>query len=187
MADIARVVPDVQEWLDLKMVSGRYAFSFVLELAAVEVFRHRNTHKIFDAITTLERSGQQKGLTKKEMPFRNPILKGLWHKHYFDPSFMPRNLLEELKRDTLFTDEISKFHGKKIEEITGEIVRLAVLEPYKRRAQSNRLTGESIIYEKELKRNYYLTLSDHLAETDYLRRVRVDAYRELDTQLDVRS
>ncbi len=121
------------------------------------------------------------------MPFRNPILKGLWHKHYFDPSFMPRNLLEELKRDTLFTDEISKFHGKKVEEITGEVVRLAVLEPYKRRAQSNRLTGEWIIYEKEVERNYYLTLSDHLAETDCLRRVRVDAYRELDAQLEVRS
>jgi hypothetical protein len=185
--DVARLkeaVADVRCWLDIKLRTGRYSFGFVLELAQHVMSRTYNVHTIYDEIGMLEGSDNRPSMTKPAAPFtRNGPMKGLWHKHHSQPRFIATNLRLEMARPGAVQEALSPFIGRYVDEVAGEIAHAMVIGTYERRARDHRMTGEWIIFERELSGNYYLTLGTHEGETDEDRRARVEAYRSVDLEL----
>jgi hypothetical protein len=172
---------EIREWLDLKLRSGRYAHGFLAELAAGAVNRTLHVHAIYDEIGKLEGSDPRPSLTKKPRKMRPP-LDGVWHKHYFDPGSIPRNLIDESERmvkDGRWEAMLAPHYGKYVHEFIGEIMHSMVVEPYERRARDRRITGEFIVYERrDDGSNYYLTLGKH-GEWSAIR-AKIDAYKKFD-------
>ena len=111
-----------------------------------------------------------------------PPLRGLWHKHYFQASFIPRNLLDEtiqMERDGRWKALFEPHYGKYVHEFIDQLSYQMVVEAYERRVQDRRMTGEFIVYERLADgSNYYLTLGRH-GEWDAIRN-RVDEYKRFD-------
>lgn len=154
---------ELDEWLSLKMVSGKYSAGLVDELAAHYVNRTLHVHMVLDEIAALEGSrGAKPSSTKPEAQFRGRILRGLWHKHFMQPSYIGRNLQNH------WTDQ-------RLEQVTRDVPahqlpHHLVLRGYTERAGngapdgSPALTGEWIVYAKHQGRHYYLTLGKHSDE-----------------------
>ena len=115
-----------------------------------------------------------------------PPLRGLWHKHYFQPSFMPRNLIDEtaqMDKDGRWEAMFAPHYGKYVHEFIDQISHEMVMGAYERRARDHRITGEFIVYERQADgSNYYLTLGKH-GEWDDIR-ARVDEYKRFDVGSD---
>ncbi len=171
----------IRSWLNLKRRSGRYAHGFLVELAVNSVNRQLHIFAIYDEIGKLEGTDLVPSRTKKPRQMHAP-LRELWHKHYFQPSFMPRNLLDETERmvkdgrwEKLFAPHCGKYMNEFMDPIDQELVHGS----FARRSRDQRLTGEFIVYERQADgSNYYLTLGKH-GEWDAIR-VRVDEYKKFD-------
>lgn len=113
---------------------------------------------------------------------RTPLA-GLWHKHYFQPSFMPRSLIDEteqMAKDGRWEAMFAPHYGKYVHEFIDQISHEAVIGAFQRRAQDRRITGEFIVYECQPDgSNYYLTLGRH-GEWDAIR-AGVDDFKAFDT------
>lgn len=151
---------ELEEWLSLQMVSGKYSAGLVDELTTHYVNRTLHVHMVLDEIAALEgRPGAKPSNTKSEALFQRRILKGLWHKHFMQPGYIGQNLqnhwtderLEQLLRDVP----------------TSRIPYDLVLRGYTERAGNGApdappaLTGEWIVFAKHDDLNYYLTLGVH--------------------------
>lgn len=121
--------------------------------------------------------------TKTEEQFRKKPLHPLWHKHYFLPKHVPRNvgvrwnLFEGGNRDlkTMVNDFAEKF-GDDREVWPSHLTHRLVVDGFEERAHRG-LTGDWIIFGKHDEKNYYLDLAVHEeAEEDradeLLRRIR---------------
>jgi hypothetical protein len=88
----------IKEYLDLSDPQGFFSEVFINQLEKGSQF----TLDIFCIFETIkELSGEMpicRGRTKEAKPFRRPPLIGLWHKHFFQASFMPENLLLEFSK-----------------------------------------------------------------------------------------
>ncbi len=115
-----------------------------------------------------------------------PPLRGLWHKHYFQPSFILRNLINEtncMDKDGRWEALFAPRYGKYVQEFIDPILHEMVIGNYERRARDQRITGEFIVYERQSDgSNYYLTLGRH-GEWDAIR-ARVDGYKKFDAGAD---
>ncbi len=148
--------------------------------------RFFNVHAVLDEISYLE--GRRRTTSTKPQAELSGSLKGFWHKHFFDPQFMLRNLLEELKNDdnsgrlwyrdfvpsleamtgkpwvgTEFNDEVAKLLAHKM-IIGAHKQRAGVLK----RSSASRMTGEWIVYTYDGSRRIYLTLALHAEPQDSL-------------------
>lgn len=162
----------VRSHLDLKMGTGRYSAGLVRELVWMIENRAGNVFAVFDEIGGLEGiTNARPTHTKPAAPFTRKRLSGLWHKHYHQAAFIPKNVqnhwspgqLKELAESVLNDTAIP--HEKKAGYLSHEFV----IGGYRDRSQSGKLTGEWIVYARQNSVNYYLTLGRH-GEDDGIRK-----------------
>lgn len=176
---------EMQDWLKAKLTTGVCAEHLVCELAghwcrmpqmfgAVPLLI--DCHAVLDQIGSLEKIPRNRAArTKPATEFPTGPLKGLWHKHWFQASFIPTNLLLENEKngDALLYRALAKRYGRKgwqgkaVGDAAGAIAHAAVFDALDWRAgsqsktSSSRLTGEWIVFAKCAGRNIYLTLASH--------------------------
>jgi len=167
---------EVIGWLDISMRTGRYSTMLVAQLVEGMRTRTLHVHCIYDAIRELEFGPEVR--TKFAEPLSRPLLKGFWHKHYFQPKFLLQNIrlgankLEDEDTEKIFpTDRVPP--GKRVGYLVQKYLFAALdrrLNPKKKRAdreklklekQKPTLTGEWIIFAKTPTGNCYLTLGVH--------------------------
>jgi hypothetical protein len=119
---------EIRSWLNLKRRNGRYAHAFLAELAVNSANRLLHIHAIYDEIGKLEGTDTVPSMTKKPRQMLPP-LRGLWHKHYSQPSFMPRNMIDETERmdkdgrwEAMFAPHYGKYVHEFIDQISHEMV-----------------------------------------------------------------
>ncbi len=172
---------EVRLWLDLKRRIGRYAHGFLAKLAVNSANHLLHLHAVYDEIGKLEGTDITPSMTKKPRQMRSQR-HGLWHKHYFQPSFMPRNLIDETEqmyKDGRWEAIFAPHYGKYIYEFIDQVSHEMVIGAYQRRVRDRRITGAFIVYERQADgSNYYLTLGKH-GEWDAIR-ARVDEYKKFD-------
>lgn len=94
--------------------------------------------------------------------FRRPPLKGLLHAHFVQPSYIPKNLANELRMsDGLDALVGAMKQGTIPEEKLSLAMHAATMTNFEKRAARNALTGEWIVYAKRKGRRYYLSLAAH--------------------------
>jgi hypothetical protein len=130
---------------------------------------------VIDEIAHLE-NGNSPTKTQQAAPL-NGILSGFWHKHFFEPRFIARNLREETEkhfdifwyRDFLrakATHPILNASGN-VGQLSGLITHAVGLGAFRHRAglaskqAKPRLTGEWIVFARNNSRNIYLTIATH--------------------------
>jgi hypothetical protein len=184
-AEIEAAAEDVREWLKLKMTSGSCSTGLVYPLAAhycriPQMFGPRllliDVHAVFDQVGELENAPRTRMVsTKPAEPFTAGPLKGLWHKHWFQASFLVPNVLNETKKhgEMLIWKTLNAEFGRDLwigevitEKLAGKLAQAMVNGALSHRSGSaarkpSRLTGEWIIFAKANGRNIYLTLAGH--------------------------
>ncbi len=172
---------EVKDWLNLKRRCGRYSHGFLIELTINSFDRLFHIHAVYDEIGKLEGSDITPSMTKTPRQMRKP-LRGFWHKHYFQASFMVKNLKDEsekMQRDGRWENMFAPHYGKHLYEFIDQVSHEMVDQAYERRARDRRITGEFIVYEPQADgSNYYLTMGKH-GEWDAIR-TRVDDYKRFD-------
>lgn len=138
------------------------------QLASASKYRLINTFSVTDVIQGLEKVGRVR-FTKKESQFKHPPLKGLWKAHYFDASFILKNISIEwikLERknskpikqlDTMINNR-SNFTPKSFAAHSADNI---VIKGYNNRVNKKKITGEWLIYGKHKEKNYYLCIAQH--------------------------
>lgn len=146
-------IKEIEEWLALKLVTGKCSRELVCDLARHMQERTLHVHMILDEIGGLEGApGSKPSLTKPATRFRHKPLKGLWHKHFMQPSYICKNL------DNHWTPErLGKLAGEPQTTWTYRIF----MDGYRDRSRNRALTGEWIVFAKKEGANYYLTLGRH--------------------------
>ena len=174
----------VQGWLGVKRDKGVFSHGFIVDLCCANLNPNTSLHAIYDEIGSLEGTDPRPSLTKKPGRMRD-ALRGLWHKHYFQPNFLVRNLMNETDRmvkDGRWEKMFAPHYGKFVEEFIGEVSHQMIIGAYEARCRNQQMTGEFIVYEKrDDGSNYYLTLGVH-GEWDAIRG-RVDMYRGFDVEV----
>jgi hypothetical protein len=150
--------------LDLAMVTGRYSAGLASELDAVVEKRSANIFRIIDEIRALEGAKPNRpSNTKPATEFHRPMLKGLFHKHHTQASFMLRNIQNHWtrrRRSQLAKDVLSE-PSLSVADLARRLSDKIVREGYLTRSQSRELTGEWIVFAKQEDVAYYLTLASH--------------------------
>ncbi len=147
-----------------EIIPGRYSSLFVFNLMNLERVFHIDTTPVIREIMHLEDQGP--GLQMKPATeFRGEHLKGLWHQHFFvvHPSAMAHNIQNHLGKNGL-----AKLVAKHLpmgevitESALSALSNAIVSESLEERADSEKLTGEWIIFAKENDKNYYLSIETH--------------------------
>jgi hypothetical protein len=150
----------MDEWLEIKLASGRSSELLRRQLAVHAARRCYDVHSILDEIARLEGLQSRAAPTKPATPYtKNPLLKGLWHKHHFQPRFLLYNLKLETKRKSLpFPESVEEFNQNPNWE---RLVYKLVFGALESRTRREGLTGEWIVYAPLNGINYYLTLANH--------------------------
>ena len=146
------------------MVTGRYSSLLVGQLMRCVEDGLANIFPILDEIGGLEGARLTRTTrTKEPTQFTKTILDGLWHKHYVQARFIPRNVQNHWRSNN-FENRIAAVIGDptirddlKISAITQAFVQ----DGYAERAAAQRLTGEWIVYASQQGVNHYLTLGNH--------------------------
>lgn len=136
-----------------------------------------HAHKVIEEIHNLELNKNSR--TVEATQFKHLPLRGLWKKHFFQSSFIPKiisnvwkfgskrskkldSLIKELRKITTDPEKLSKLIAQKV-----------VPETFNNRESLGILTGEWVVYAKVNDINYYLTVATH-DETDLEIRKRID-------------
>jgi len=148
------------------VAEGRYAWLFALEVMMTEKQYGIDSFQIVAEIKAME-EGKTGFHTKAPSLLTRERLRGLWHKHYFAPRFLPQNILSELPKKKMLRLAEEVFDWRKWDVVTEEMVnefshRVAI-ESFEERGGDKRLTGEWIVFAKHNGKNYYLCLSTHTA------------------------
>lgn len=160
--DYDEVVSYIRDWLNLRALPGHYSRVLAEQLVVTHVGRTISTFAVLDEIGKLQGTWQGTSLGRPEQFKHKPLL-GLWKQHYFQASFMFRNLGNEAKSPA------SKQAFEKIADAlnsgsdVGEGIHELVMGGYARRAANAALIGEWIVYAKDgAGQNFFLTLAKHL-------------------------
>jgi hypothetical protein len=182
---------EVKGWLRLKGPKARFSAELIDQLTwagmrCEELYGKQkifiDMHSIFDAIEDVE-SGTSRCGTKRHARFRpeGAIIDGLWHKHWFQTSFMVQNLCLQGDKD------LDYFIYKRLEEMTVHKLKdgipadiwqkalpyLMVTEAFERRSFRKNdgygaLTGEWIIFSKDKNDiRTYLCLATHDEKSNF--------------------
>jgi hypothetical protein len=117
--------------------------------------------KIVAEVRFLDGYGRPTG-TKDAMPFDDPPLAGLWHKHYLADNAVARNVQiglggPSLKRIPKIARPFMPLTAKNIPDLARALINNVYIE----RQQHGKLTGEWIVFAKHEGQNYYLCLGNH--------------------------
>lgn len=183
-AEIEEATRTSREWLELKTTTGACSAGLVRQLAEANCRiphffgKHMllvHFHAVLDQIGELERAPLNRATaTKAPAPLTGPLT-GLWHKHWFQAAFLPKNLLEETQKygDMLIYKHLNTKFGRDqwidrpiTQDVVGSLVHATVFGAISHRSGSagrkeSRLTGEWIVFAKAGRRNIYLTLAGH--------------------------
>jgi hypothetical protein len=181
MARLKDVIADVRGWLAVKLTTGRCSFGLIMELAYHTIHRLYHVHAIYDEIGKLEGTDDRPSLTKPAAPFDREILRGLWHKHHFQPRFLAANLRLEILRPDKINSILEPYFGRYLDEVANEVIHAITFDAYEQRARDGRMTGEWIIFEKSERGNYYWTLGRHGDDENI--KIRVETYRLVEREL----
>lgn len=163
---------DISEILEFKkyITNGqpyyeRISFSLAHRLS---VFKEKSLgiFEILDEINYLE--GIKSHSRKKEATqFKRPPLDIFWHKHFFSPRHIIKNIAVRWGLDangnrdlTTLINRVLQENGDNSEGWINELTDAMVLGGMQERAQRG-FTGDWIIYAKYENKNYYLDLSVH--------------------------
>lgn len=142
----------------------RFAWLLVLDLLIWNEFNGHEPFQVAGQIDALEHPEKSSG-TKPATQFRNPPLRGLWHKHFFDAHYTINNLRNHWARDRLkqLIEEVCDPNKSTIitQAMVNELVHRLVHGAIDDRQSTGRLTGEWIIFAKYNNQNYYLCLARH--------------------------
>ena len=148
----------MDEWLGIKLATGRCSQLLRRQLAVHAARRCYDVHNILDEIARLEGLQSRAAPTKPAEPYnRNPLFKGLWHKHHFQPRFLFANLKLETKRIP-FPESTEEFNQNPDWK---RLVYKLVFGAFENRTRRAALTGEWIVFAPLNGINYYLTLANH--------------------------
>jgi hypothetical protein len=175
---------ELDEELGARIPSAKLSTSLRIQLAWLRsgnacVFGSKaysfDQRKVIDELAHLEDSGCP--MATKPAEQLTGMLKGFWHKHFFEARFMVKNLAEETKKnfDTLWYRDFLKAQQadpalkdeSDVGRLTGLIAQTLVHGAILNRGGSlgrkttSRLTGEWIVYVKHKGQNVYLTLAVH--------------------------
>ena len=154
----------------------RMSQCLALRLQYLSSRRLINKFSVLDEIALLEKIPTSRSTgTKASEKFRGTILGRFWHKHYFDASHLPQNLLNKwfgdyaekkglLKtklHEVLMVDEDDTDIQRYWMAMANRISHALVYEGFKARKNRGALTGEWLIYYEHAGLNYYLDLADH--------------------------
>lgn len=184
--EIENAVRELREWAALKSTTGQFSTYLLYQLAGhwcrmPQPFGAHHllvdVHEVLNQIGLMERAPlSQAAPTKKAEQFTNGPLVGLWHKHWFQASFIPRNLLEENEKygvQLLYRALNARFgkdgwEGKTVDkEVIWLLTSATVDGALENRAgrlcpgKRSRLTGEWIVFAQCKARRIYLTLAGH--------------------------
>ena len=183
------LLTEAQGILEVNLRTGVYSQTFLEELAICGRYRIVDVYSLLDEIAFLE-GVRKSSSTKKAAPFNGPVLKGLWHKHFMDAHFIPKNLanhwgVHDTSSDTKgskssrrFMDCLSKARrevekrggdGNDLETVLPYLTDMLIFKGYQDRAQHGKLTGEWIVYAPCNGINHYLALGRHDAEDEAIR------------------
>jgi hypothetical protein len=125
-----------------------------------------------DAFSVLDEIDYLEGIkptsrTKEEAQFKRPPLQGLWHKHFFSPKHLVKNIGVRWNLDnggnkglSTMISEIQKKHGQDPDVWPSMLAHRLVMGGFEERAARG-LTGDWIIYAKHENNNFYLDLATH--------------------------
>lgn len=122
---------------------------------------------VLDAIDALEGLRAEHNV-KPASQFRRPPLFPLWHRHFFAPRHMIRNIGERWgiargqgNRDLdQMIERVAKDHGDDPDLWQGVLAQ-HFANGYVERSQAGRLTGDWIIFAEHERQRYYLDLATH--------------------------
>jgi hypothetical protein len=140
----------------------RVSASFVAAMLAYEE-RYGIGFSIARAVIDLERETNESG-TKPASAFKRAPLLGLWHKHFFDARFLPRNYAAASSNKDRFaraTIVLEETQGLDKEVQAREFVRRVWSDPVDERLKNMNATGEWIVFLPRDGKNYYLLVSAH--------------------------
>ncbi|MDR0439770.1 MAG: hypothetical protein LBI59_02120 [Candidatus Accumulibacter sp.] len=119
-------------------------------------------------LKALEGQSNKAPPTKPASQFTKEPLKGLWRKHFFDPRFMPHDILAQMsdkKRAEVAVRILDPAKSPTCTEgMIRELAEAVTLAPLQDRWRQGKLTGEWIVFTKHQGQNYYLTLATHTTE-----------------------
>lgn len=175
---------EILGWLYLKAqptskVSELFVHQLVLHASRIGdmhagQWHHFHSHQILDAIAELE-GNTDTHFTKNDTAYRGKLLRGLRHKHFFSPAFIPKNIENSLKRNM---PELAKLVQERIAaaptgrplDLSSLITYTAIIDAFRLHAAHTpdvnpKVTGECIVFETTSNGNTLLTLATH-AERD---------------------
>ena len=154
-------VDHMRGWLDLRALPGHWSAVLLHQLAAHARARTLNTFAVLDEIGRLQ--GTWHGnVPRQPEQFKHEPLKGLWKQHFFQASFLIRNLMNEAH-----SPESAQTFQEMADAINsggdvGKSVHDLIIGGYTRRAAAGTLTGEWIVFAKgNAGQNFFLTLARH--------------------------
>jgi hypothetical protein len=128
-------------------------------------------HDVLEAVKNLE-AGEPHSGVKPATQFRNPPLKGLWHKHFFSAHFLVDNILLALGKNGLskLVEEVMDPAKSSVitQDMIDELARRATHDAVENRDKQGRITGEWLIFAKHNGKNYYLCLNTHNAGDQFI-------------------
>lgn len=127
-------------------------------------------HDVLKSIENLEAGEPNSGI-KPATKFKNPPLKGLWHKHYFSAHFLLQNISLALGKNGLEKLITEVFEPSKpiiTKGMIEEVAHRAITEQVERRDAEGKITGEWLIFAKHAGKNYYLALNTHGAGDQFI-------------------
>lgn len=145
-----------------------------------------------DAFSVLDEIDYLEGIkptskTKEEAQFKRPPLQGLWHKHFFSPKHLVKNIGVRWNLDNggnkglaVMISEIQKEYGQDADAWPNVLAHSLVIEGFEERVARG-LTGDWIVYAKHDNSNFYLDLATHeegLEPERLLQKLRNGCYAE---------
>lgn len=171
MTELERVSFTTEEWNRIKRrVSGgrpyAHRMSIGLTTRLLQVESGKDLRPVLRELDYLE-GFRESSSTKEEKPFKHGRLRSFWHKHYFAPRHLMRNLGERWgirndgNHDLLkMLHHVAKLHGDDPDRWPAEVEYRLFVDGFNDRAARG-LTGNWIIYAKHEGLNYYLDLAVH--------------------------
>jgi hypothetical protein len=152
-----------------KYKSAVFSDLFITQLWIMDVMGRTPACYVMDEVKFIEKIGR-KTPTKPSSQFTKPPLAGLWHKHFFMPTFLVKNLCNYLG--------VEQGHNKNLKRIVSDVLSVSVsecfteedsaqiahkvsAEAFQERANDQKLTGEWIVFGKSNGKNHYLSVASH--------------------------
>ena len=162
--DCVRAIREVRLQFGFSARHGRLSKRFERQIALNAHFGALDFNMFMDRLAELEGSPRQTGVKPPERFTKGPLI-GLWRAHWFQASFMVRNLLNAHQQQSSPPGWRRIFREHKGErltrEIIGKLVKGSVDQNYENRFRQKQLTGEWIIFAKTGKGNRYLSIALH--------------------------